>query len=321
VNTADLLVKVRLDSMTEDAATDYPDAVLIDELNAALTQKFEQLVIDSLSGYWMQYQDYPLTVGQIGIRVPSRAIKFSKLEIGVGSGTSTQWYAFPELSEAHMGVFQVPLNMVNAPMRYVLRGDQVQFVPPPDSTNYTVRVWYFIRPSKLVPPQNNDPVTGGTDRGRITAINTAARTLTVNAIPFDQSLSAPAAITTATQKIDVVHRDGWHELAIVSATQTIGGSVITLTDTQDMSEIVLGDYVRAEMQTDWPVLPDDFHRALAGVTAMKVLIQQDYQAKAVSVASDVGGDLGRFTSTITKRVQEEPIVLRPYIPTLRGWRG
>lgn len=321
MNTAELLVKLRLDSMTEDAAVDFPDSVLITELNDALTEKFEQVVLDSRSGYWLQYQDYPLSVGQVGIRVPSRAIKFSKLEIGTGTGTATQWYPFPELSEAHTGIFQVPLSQVNAPMRYVLRGDQIQFMPPPDSTNYTVRIWYFIRPSKLVAPQNNDATLGGTDRGRITAINTSTRVLTVNVIPFDQSLAVPASITSAQQKIDVVHRDGWHELAIVSATQTFTGTSITLTDTQDMSEIVVGDYVRVEMQTDWPVIGDDFHRALADIAAVKVLLQQDYQSKAVNLASDVSGDLQRFVSTITKRVQEEPIVLRPYIPALRGWRG
>jgi hypothetical protein len=84
-----------------------------------------------------------------------------------------------------------------------------------------------------------------------------------------------------------------------------------------MSSIQVGDYVRAADQSEWAPIPDDFHRCLADITSIKILIQRDFQQKAMGYAQDVNSDLSRFSSLINDRVQEEQQVPRAALPSLR----
>lgn len=316
MNTDELVAKVRLNTTTEDTDADYTASVVLGELHDSLTTKFERMVTDADGGYWIQPFDYAIASGQVSIRLPPRAIGMSKVEIAAAA-TGPAFCRLPQCSENQANLWQMPVGSIGSPQKFVLRGDQVVFLPTADNGGYVVRVWYFIRPSRLYPSQN---AVSGTDRGRITALNATTRTVTVNALPFDMSLSSPAAITSALQTVDVVHPDGWHELAMVGATQTLTGLVITLGGTDDMSRVQVGDYVRVANQTDWPALPPDYHRCLADVTSVKILIQQDYQGKAAGYAQDVSADLERFSSLISQRVREEPKRVRRDLPSLRrGW--
>jgi hypothetical protein len=308
---------VRLNVTLEDTSVDYPKARVLIEMNDALTTKFQRSVLDAKANYWIQPYVTTTVSGQAKIRIPPRAIGLSKIEIGTGSPPDYQ--RLHEVSEGHADDFEKPSNQLGTPSAWVARGDQVQLLPVADSTLYSIRIWYYIRPSKLVTSQSSTLVGAGdaVDRGRITAVNTVARTVTVNALPFDQLLGTPAAITSAVQKIDIVHPDGWHELALVGATQTISGLVFTIGGTDDLDEVLVGDYVRVAEQTDWPALPDDFHRCLADVTSVKILMQQSNAQKAAGFATDVSADLQRFSELIGKRTLEEPRTIKPYAPMLR----
>lgn len=324
MNGADLITKIQLNTLLQTTDSDYTSAVLYTEINDALTTKFEGPILDMRGGFWLQYQDTLLAAGQDRVRIPFRALKLSKVEIGTGAAGAISFNRLPECPEGQADIFQPPQGQTGAPQRMIIRDDQIMLQPPADNSGYTLRVWYYLRPSRITDPQNAEVyqgvLSGGTQRGRVSAINLATRALTVNALPFDQLLVTPIAITSAVQLVDVVHPNGWYSLPVVGATQSIAGTVITLTDTQDMSEIQIGDYVRVAEQTDWPPIPIDFHRCLADVTSIKILTQQHDFDKAGSLAGDVSGDLGRFAQIIAKRVQEEPIVLRAELPSLRRSR-
>lgn len=312
-----MLVKLRLNTLLEDTAVDYTDAVLLTELNDSLTTKFQQLVLDADSGYWLQTTTANTTTGQAMYRIPPRSIGLSKVEIVGVNAANASYCRLPRTTEGHSDMFQTTVGGVGTPQCFVTRGDQIVLLPTPDNSGYTLRISYYIRPSKLTPSQNT---VSGTDRGRVTNINVSTRVITVNALPFDQSLTVPVAITSALQQVDVVHPNGWQELALVGATQTISGLNVTVGGTDDLSEIQVGDYLRAADQTDWAPIPVDFHRCLVDVASVKVLIQQDNQRKAAGIASDVNADIGRFSTLISQRVKEEPVTVRANLPFLRrGW--
>lgn len=317
MNSTELIAKVRLNCLIEDGAVDYTDAVILSELNDALTTKFQQVVFEADSGYWVQNEVTTSTSGTQQVRMPARSIGLSKVQIGTGS--SPTYVRLPQISEGHAELYEVSATQLGQPNHWVARGDQIVLMPPCDNGGYSFNVLYFIRPSKLVPQQSS--TVGGTVRGQITAVNMVTRVLTVNVIPFDQSLAVPVAMTSGSQRIDVVHPDGWHELALVGATQTYSGLNITVGGTASLADIQVGDFVRVADQTDWPPLPDDFHRCLADVASVKILIQQSNQEKGVGFASDVSSDLQRFSKLIAQRVTEEPRVARADLWSLRrGFR-
>lgn len=313
MNTSELIAIVRRNTTTENNHPDYPDSVILQELNDALTTKFQRTVLESRSGYWLQSTTVTLSTGQASVRIPPRALALSKIEIANGTGSSIDYRRLPPVQEAHADLFEGSATSLGTPRVWVARGDQIVLIPSADSAGYTLKIWYYIRPSRLTPDQSTPPY-----RGYITAVNKVARTISVGVMPLDYLRDGTSqAVASGSTKIDVVHADGWHELALVGADQVFSGTTFTVGGTDDMSEIQVGDFVRAADQTDWPPLPDDFHRCLADVASVKVLLQQDYPQKAMGYASDVSADLERFSALIGNRVREESRTVRANLSMLR----
>lgn len=318
----ELAARVRLNCTLEDGAPDYPDAIVLNELNDSLKSTFSRMIVAARAGYWAQQYDVTVVTPQPKYRIPQRAVGGSLEKVMLGVGSPPVFNRLQEVSEAHAAQFEQVASVLGQPVAYVVRGDQVVLLPNPDATAYTLRMHYYVRPSRLV-TQQSVAVTGFTERGRVTAVNVAARTITVNVVPFDMEainlgVVTPTAITSANQLIDVVHPNGWYELALVGAAQTLAGSVFTVGGTDDMNEIAVGDYVRAAEQTDWPCLPEDFHRALADTASVKILAERDFPDKAGSFAQAVTADIGRMQDLLLPRVKSEALTIKAPLPMLRG---
>lgn len=314
MNAAELIAIVRRNTTTEANHPDYPDSVILQELNDSLTTKFQRTVIDSRSGYWLQSTTVTLTSGQSSVRIPPRAIALSKVEIGNGTTPSSiDFRRLPQVQEGHADLFEGSASSLGTPRVWVSRGDQIALIPAADSSGYTLKIWYFIRPSRLCPQQSDVPY-----EGYITAVNPVSRTITVGVLPVSYNPDGTtSAIVSGSTLIDVVHPNGWHELALVSAQQAFSGTTFNISGTDDMTKISVGDFVRVADQTDWPPIPVDFHRCLADITSVKILLQQDYPQKAMGFAADVNSDLERFSSLIGDRVKEEARTARATLPMLR----
>jgi hypothetical protein len=315
MRTDQLIATVRMNVGIEDTHPDYTDARILIELSDALTTTFERAVVAARNGYWCKPFLYTVVAGASKYRIPARSCGIEKVDLGVGA--VPQFMRLPELSEAHAELAERPASITGQPVGYVIRGDQVVLLPVPDGGTYTLRVWYYVRPSRLVPPQTGG-TGGGTVRGQVTGVNVSTRQITVNAIPVD--MDTIATMGSGVQKIDVVHPDGWHELALVAMPQTYSGTVFTVVGTDDLAEIAIGDFVRVAEQTDWPCLPDDYHRCLADIASVKILLQMDQPQKASGFAQSVNADVQRFVEMIQPRVKSEAKVVRAPLPYLRGRR-
>lgn len=282
-------------------APEYTTARMLGELNDKLRTVFEDIVVKSRSGYWVHRLDFTTTIGINRYRIPPRAVVQGLEDVQLASVANSANYV--SLDQVSLSQFARWQSLTGAtPLVYTCSGDQIEFAPG-FTTAQPAKFLYYIRPSQMYAAQNS---VSGTDRGRITAVNTTTRVITVNVLPFDMSLVSPAAITSALQSIDVVHPDGWHELALVGATQTLTGLNITVGGTAPMDRIAIGDYVRVADQTDWPCLPDDFHRCLVDATAVKMLIELNLTEKSDAVAANNGNDIARFRSLLYPRVKAAP---------------
>lgn len=318
MNTTEMLAQLRLNTLLEDSAVDYPDSILLREMSDSLVAKYQNLIVGMHSGYWQQVYFQVLTNGSPRSRFPTQVTVIAKVEIGTGSSTSyddINFFRLPLVREGHADLFEGSLSGTGQPQCYALRGNDIVTFPTPDGGGYVIRVTYFRRPARLYASQNSQ---SGTDRGRVTAVNTVARTITVNALPFDQSIAVPAAILTGSS-IDVVKPSGWFDQSLSNQPITISGLVLTVGGTQPLRDVQAGDYVRAYGQTDWPMIPEDFHRSVVDTTAVKVLVQRGYQQKASNFAGDVSSDLQRFEELYSNRVREEPRIVRAPLLSLRRW--
>lgn len=304
--------------MIEDTAADYTDAVLLRELTDALTTKFERSVLDAKANYWIHPYDVALTSGQESYRLPPRAIGVSKIEIAQPNPNTSGWVRLPQTSENNIDRFQAPLSAIDTPQRWVIRGDQVVLFPTPNNGGYTLRIWYYIRPSRLIPAQ----FTTGVPQLRVTAISTSPTvpSLTLAGTALGYFSDGTTYTLSTTTPLDVVSAGTWHELKMISVIPTSVANPFVFPAGTDLTDVQIGDVVRGEDNSDWPQLPDDYHRTLVDIASVKVLIQRDFQQKASGYAQDANADMQRFLLMIAQRVQEEPAVFRADLPSLRFGR-
>lgn len=311
MNTTEMLALLRFNALIEDTNADYTDPVCLRELNHSLTTKFERVVTDSGCGYWLQQKLYTTTQGIAPLRIPSRACAIAKVEIGVAvaSVADSTFRRLHQAREGNADLYSQPASSQDTPGCWVARGDRIVLLPTPNAA-YPVRVTYYLRPGRLIPTQT---------AGLITAINSVVPTFTVNSAPLSYDAAGSGTALSVGAALDIVSPSGWHEVQVASAliTATPSGTQYSLAADTDISSVQVGDYIRAADQSEWPALPDDYHRCLVDVATIKVLIQRDMQQKASGFAQDVNADMKRFSDMIAVRAQEEPITVRAAVPSLR----
>lgn len=303
MNSAELDARVRMGAFIGEPTTypDYTAAWVLNELNDQQVKLFESKIVNSGQGYWRKSYQFAIVAGDSTYPVPPRAITGGFAKIDIAYDSNLNFMPLQEYSEEDVRLIE--MTQPGPVAGFIMRGDQLALLPVPDSSAFSIRPSYYLRPSRMQTPQSLG-LLGGTDRGRITSIaSIASRQVTVNALPFDMELAVPAAITSAQQKIDIVRSNGWHEVQVVSATQTISGSVITIGGVDDLSTVQVDDYVRVAEQTDWPALPDDYATCLSDATAVKIMLQLNMSAKAKDLAASLSGDLLRFQDLLKPRVK------------------
>lgn len=197
------------------------------------------------------------------------------------------------------------VELSDAQLDYEIQGDQIVFASQPTEGSW-VLFTYYLRPSALYQYQTT---------GAVTAVDTDALTVTVNTLPTNRVTSATIATG---DRLDIVHANGWHELALVGAQSTIASTTLTFPDGTDLQDVEVGDYVRAAEQTDWPCIPDEFHRCLCDMTAARIQRTRGYEEKAAALEMQAGGDIARFATLLEPRVKDAGIIAVPTGILLRG---
>lgn len=303
---------------------------LIKELNGVMTQNFERPVINARDGYWLRSTNISTIVGHARYRVPDRAAMGGFERIEIADSSTSEFVPLDSEPGTDASRWERAPGSLGKPLRYELRGNQITLLPAPDSASYVLRVWYYQRPNQLAIPQS---ITfSGTsvdntivDRGRVTSIANLAslRQVTVTSIPFRMLQVTPAAVISGFDRVDVIHPAGWHELSVIDCPQTYSGNVITFGGTDPLDDIEVGDYVRASDETDWPMIPADFHRLACDLATMTVLVQLHLLEKAQAFGEKSGGDMDRFRDLLQPRVknQARDIPFPDHVLSSLGSRG
>lgn len=298
------------------AWSDFTAARLMQEATERHISFMSDEEVRAAAGYGVQSEILTTVVGQQLYPVPWRAVAggFVKLEIQLPG--QPRWLPLNRVEVSGSEEFDLGATQTGQPTRYCVQDGFVALFLSPNAA-YSLRFTFYMRPNQIVQSQSSTVVAEGSDaadRGRITAKDTINRTVTVNAVPFDQLLAAPAAITSGLQRIDIIRPNGTFALSMWSVTQTLAGLVFTLGGTQSMARVQVGDYVRVEDQSDWPMgLPVEAHRMVANRAAMEVARDVGIEEKVQMLATVTQADLERFRNARSPQVKSAPrvIPLRP----------
>lgn len=314
MNSTELEQAIRNSAFIGDAAafTEFTQNRVLLEANDKLATVFEDIVVKARAGYWAHEFIYTVAANDSRYRIPPRAVVQGLEKIECASALTGPWIPLEQVPISIASYYKASTQ--GTPYIFSVFGDIVDVMPTPAVGTF-LKMTYYIRPSRVCPTQAI---------GLITNVNTAARQVSVNAIPLNYANDGTSATLTSGTAIDIIHADGWHELSMVNQPETFSGTTFTLGGTDDMGDILVGDYVRAAGQTDWPCLPDDFHRCLADATAVKLLLEQGLSDKANDLANNNGNDLTRFRSLLLPRVKSQPksigVMQRSRGYVYPGWR-
>lgn len=270
------------------------------ELYDALLALFETPIVNSREGYWLHQQEVTTTAAVGYYRMPVRAIVNNPERIELRTAAGSHYRQLIKAEPREITEYEGS----GTPVAYTLRGDGFELLPTPDSA-YTVRVHYYLRPSRLIAVMGSESGTPGL----ITAVDQSARTIAVDEVPQDELTQS--AITSGSTLIDAVRSDGAHDVVMVDATQSLSGTTFTIGAGVDMSRVQVGDYVFARDQSSWPQLAQDYHRTLADAAASLILLAKGDTSKAKTIASKVQADLERLEDLLQPRPHDSRKRARP----------
>ncbi len=277
----ELITAVRLAGRLDDNDTDYTSARIRQELTNTLHTVFGHAIVLAKAGAWLKQLDITAESGRTRYRIPYRACA------GIGES----------------------VELLSTAGNYQILGDQIVFDTAP-AAGVTLRWTFYVRPSLLVEEQAS--------AGRVTAVDTDALTVTVASVPTNR---VTAATVASGDTVDIVHANGWHELSLFGHSTnapTLSSTTFTFPSGTDLTDVEVGDFVRAADQTDWPCIPDDFHEVLADMTASRINRAKGNKERAKMLAEDALGELERFKDILQPRMKDAREVIVPSYGILRG---
>lgn len=335
MNAAELIARTRMSAFLDDANTDFTDSWILREMYDQLTQLYERAVVRSRQGFWVKKQIQPIVQGVAQYRMPRRAVAGGLQRVQIAYDSTLDYADLDQVDEAQAQYYELGTasgGQQGRTARYVLRGDTITLLPTPDGTALSLRIFYYLKPSRIIPAQAI--VTGGL----ITSVNASTRVVTIQDVIRSTAPDLTnSAMTAGSFVVDVVEGaglldpagaddgGGWHEVSLPQefAVASAAGLTWTFSNTSvDLSNVRVGDWLRSATQTDWPCIPDDYHRTIADATAAKILRMRSMDAKAEALKIDLGEDLARFGDLLLPRVQNSAkAIVAPYLyrGVRRGW--
>lgn len=294
-DSTELLAKLRQSAFIADAAqyTEYTDVKLLEQMSQNLRTDFPIFAVEARAGYLLKTSVVATTATNLGgVRVPARAYMAGLYTVEC-LDQSGKYYPLEEAAPEDAYLFELQTN-AQYPRKFMFTGGTIQLLPTPIQA-VTLRIRWYIRPSVLTASQNSK---NGTDRGRVTAVS--GNTVTVNALPFDNSPTTPVVITSGAT-LDVIQTSGWFEPIVVSQVGTISTLTITF-PIQVEGTVQVGDYVRVAGQSDWPMIPEDYHDILPNDGALWVLAQMGLSDKGLT--QKVAATYQKFRDSLQPRKQQ-----------------
>lgn len=141
-------------------------------------------------------------------------------------------------------------NWVGQNFGYHFQGDQLKLVPTPQTNEYTLMKYYFLRPNELIKLG---------DAGTITGISGNIVDIAV----------VPDAFEAGVQVDFIAGRQGNRTIAMDQTITNVSGTQITIADVPD--DLQVGDYVSVAQTSPVLQLPDDVFSYLVYLTGSRCL--------------------------------------------------
>lgn len=244
--------------------------------------------------YFVQKTSVPILQGVENYQIPPRAIgrKLREIKIFSDSGVRSD---FPKISIEREHLYQSP----STPYGFHFYGDCVQLVPTPSSDGYSLQLWWFLSPGKLVTLSSAGLVTGVTGD--------------------DVTLASVPSTFTVGKAIDCVQGvTGNRYLGIDNPITGVAGNVISFAAGTVPSTLALGDYLSLAGQSPVLQVPEEASPYLEAITAYDALYAiSDFEGQK-ALSPTIKEHKANLLSLLAPRISGEPNIIINDRSLLRG---
>lgn len=313
-----LVTAVREAAQLPDDADDYTAAVIRRMATDVLQNEFAPALVAARAGIGLKRRPITLQASKSVYALPPRAMSAGLECLDITDGTS--YWPLTEITPNQ--AWQYETSSTDRPRFYCVLATGIKLYPTPNQA-YTLRTQFYSRPSIIVAKQLDDTY------GIIDAINYSTRQITLAAnytLIFDQIDAGPISVQ---RPIDIISLDDTsfaayetvgttYDLSLFHA-QWSGSSVtITVAAGYDVSEVKVGDAVRAANQSEWPtMLPHEHHILLAHATAARICMERGMRATAEDLRARVSAGMPALKDGVQPRVKSSSQTIVPRAHMLR----
>jgi hypothetical protein len=251
--TSDLIASVQSRAMLPSASVgSLSNATILNFATEEMLSGIVPMILSAREKYYETHLDVACVQNQATYGIPPRAIG--------STVSSVQWI---------YGINILQLNPIDppgvtslvtapSPRAFYFENGNIYLYPPPSSSNYTIRIRYFQRPSHLEQTINC---------AQITAINTVANTVTVSSIP--------SSWTTGTVVDFIPQTLPCTPYGLNSAILSVSNNVVSFSslpsNPSNNAALTVGDWLALAEYTPIPEIPNEFFPVLAQSTVCRCL--------------------------------------------------
>jgi hypothetical protein len=229
-----------------------------EEINIGL---MDQLML-ARGDYLVQFEDKSLVPGVNNYSIPDRAVGNKLRDVCVIDNTGKVIYELSQITIEELSEFEGPYVNHRSNTFYI-QNNEVIITPQPSITDYKIRMYFYIRPNKLVLNERAATVSTITDNGTTVELG---------------FVSSPKHFTTSIQ-YDVVgakspNKIKSYNITPVSINLNTSTLVVNKADISNESGFIsvsVGDYVTQAEETIVPNIPTELHPIVAQRVAIACL--------------------------------------------------
>jgi len=262
----------------------FSDQEILDFAYDCLLSEIVPLVIDARQDFLVTYVDIPVIANQIAYPIPARAVNGVVREVKLLSGSNIINLERCDLEDI------TDSNSAQPHTFYVVGNDLCLYPVPSQSNSVSLRVYYFIRPSRLVPV---------IECAKITAINGNILSITT---PTGWTISDTFDLVRGRAHFDLLSLD----LVPVSVSEA------AIEFASVPASLQVGDYLALSEETCFPYLPPEGHVALMQ-SAATACLESIGDPASVNSAAKTALLIENFKRILCVRVQGETSLGTPLI--------
>lgn len=238
--TTALKTKAKLWGAVPTGQPAFTDANILDIMSDELITTIVPFITQFRSEYFVTSSDFSITSSTTEFDIPSRAVGgvLRDVKLVQGSGTNEIESDVPLINTQYTQ---------NHNYGFYLEGNKLKLIKPENFTNFTLRLYYYFRPSVLVETS---------DCALVTSVTTT--TFDVSSIPSSWTSGETTDIIQSTPPFNTLASD---------ITSTWSGTTVTPSTMPD--DLAAGDYLCLDGETPIPPIPVETFPMLVQATVVK----------------------------------------------------